>query len=279
MEINVIKNSGEIEPLDLKKIRNACLRSGASQIIVNNVIHEIQVFLYDGITTKEIYQRVRGLLRKYSVYSEIRFRLKEAMINMGPSGFPFESYFTKILKHYGYNTKSGIVLHGACIDHEIDIIAEDFRKEKYMIECKYHNAFGIYSGLKDILYTYARFLDLKDGYEKGMCEHLDNVWFVTNTKISNNAVKYGECKSIKLLGWAYPLNNGLEEIIKQKNLYPITVLEFIDKKTLNKFYKAGIILIKDLEIYSIKQLSEVTEISRNKLEEIIRIYKTLNNSN
>lgn len=280
MEINVIKNSGETEPLDLKKIRTACLRVGASEIDVEKIMQDIPVFLYDGITTKEIYQKVRGLLKKYSVYSEIRFRLKEDMMNMGPSGFPFENYFSQILKHYGYNTKTGIIVKGACIDHEIDIIAEDLEKEeRYLVECKYHNIFEIYSGLKEMLYTYARFLDLKDGFEKGVCERFDNVWFVTNTKISDDAIKYGECKGIKLLGWAYPHNNGLEDLVMRKNLYPITVLEFIDKKTLDKFFKAGIILIKDLDTFSVEKISEMTEISLDIIKEIISNYEILKHSN
>lgn len=190
MEINIIKNSGKTEPLDLQKIRIACKRAVASQIIVDNVMQEVSVFLYDGISTKEIYRKVRDLLKKYSIYSAARFRLKGAMVKMGPSGFPFEIYFNLILKHYGYKTKTNIFLKGVCANHEIDIIAEDSKKKKkYLVECKYHNTFGVYTGLKEILYTYARLLDLKDGYEKGICEYLDNTWLVTNTKISNEAIK------------------------------------------------------------------------------------------
>ncbi len=279
MEINIIKNSGKTEPLDLQKIRIACKRAGASQIIVDNVMQEISVFLYDGISTKEIYRKVRDLLKKYSIYSAARFRLKGAMVKMGPSGFPFEIYFNQILKHYGYKTKTNIFLKGVCANHEIDIIAEDSKKKKkYLVECKYHNTFGVYTGLKETLYTYARLLDLKDGYEKGICEYLDNTWLVTNTKISNEAIKYGECKNIKLLGWKYPNNKGLEKLIQQKNLYPITVLDFIDKKTLNKFFKTDIILIKDVDTYSTKKLSEITEISQNKIEEIKDNLTILKNS-
>lgn len=32
---------------------------------------------------------------------------------------------------------------------------------RYMIECKFHNV-PIYTGLKEVMYTYARFLDVKD---------------------------------------------------------------------------------------------------------------------
>lgn len=270
MEITVVKASGETEPLDLNKIRRSCERVGASPEVIEKVVQEISDLVYNGMTTKKIYIMVRNILKKYARYSEARFRLKEAMIKLGPSGFPFESYINEVLKEYGYSTRIRTMLKGVCANHEIDIIAQSQipSSEKYLVECKYHNAFGIYTGLKETLYTHARLLDLQDGYRKGVCELLNKAWLVTNTKISKEAVKYGECKDIKLLGWNHPQNNGLEQLIKEKDLYPVTVLDFVDQISLNKFSKSGIMLIKNLELLRTQDLAEITEISTNKLEQI-----------
>jgi hypothetical protein len=266
----VVKASGEMEPLDLNKVRRSCEQVEASPETIEKVIQAVSDFAYDGITTQKIYRKVRSVLKKYARYAEARFRLKEAMIKMGPSGFPFETYINEVLKNYGYSTRIRTILKGVCANHEIDIIAEESssKSEKYLVECKYHNAFGIYTGLKETLCTYARLLDLQEGYMKGVCENLDKAWLVTNTKISREAVKYGECKGIKLLGWNHPLDNGLEQLIQEKDLYPVTVLDFVDRDSLNKLSKTGIMLMKNLEILSIKKLSEITEISLNKLEQI-----------
>ena len=270
MSINVVKASGDIEPLDLNKVRRACMRTGASEVIAKKVLRDVQNSLFDGISTKKIYRTVCKLLKQYSYYSEARFRLKESMMNMGPSGFPFETYVNEILKNYGYKTTQNVVLKGVCANHEIDIVAEEnsSNSKRFLIECKYHNAFGIYTGLKQVLYTYARLLDLQEGYNKGICERIDGAWLVTNTKISREAVKYGECKGLNLLGWRYPPDKGLEWMIEQKNLFPVTVLGFIGKKSLEKFSKAGVMLVKDLESLNAKNLSEMTGISQSEIRVI-----------
>ncbi len=270
MSINVVKASGAIEPLDLLKVKRACLRTGATQDTAEQVMKDIQKSLYDGISTKEIYRKVCELLKKYSYYSEARYRLKESMVNMGPSGFPFETFVNEILKNYGYKTMQNVVLKGVCANHEIDIVAEDNSSspKRFLIECKYHNTFGIYTGLKEVLYTYARLLDLQEAYKKGICERIDGAWLVTNTKISREAVKYGECKGLNLLGWRYPPEKGLEWMIEQKNLFPITILGFIDKKSIEQFSKAGVMLVKVLESLNTKILSEMTGISQSEIKVI-----------
>ena len=58
-------------------------------------------------------------------------------------------------------------MKGKCASHEIDVIADKGDSLRYMIECKYHNSQGIYTGLKEALYTHARFLDLNNGYKLG----------------------------------------------------------------------------------------------------------------
>jgi len=238
--------------------------------IAEGIVRKVSKFAYDGITTAEIYRRVNQLLRREAYPSAARFRLKEAIMRMGPSGFPFETYVGEILKHHGYQTRTRVILKGACVNHEVDIIAEEPpTNTKHIIECKYHNVPGIYTGLKEALYTYARLLDLKEGHKRGLCERLDAAWLVTNTKISREAEVYGRCKGLRVMGWRHPPRKGLEKLIEEKSLYPITILESVDKDSLEKFSKAGLMLVKNLITLKPKTLSEKTNISRIKLTKIL----------
>ncbi len=276
MVIHVVKVSGEIEPLDINKVREACLRAGASQEAAELILNKLRQFVYEGISTKEIYGRVFKLLEKYAYPSAIKFGLKEAIMRMGPTGFPFETYISQILKQHGYRTRTNAIIRGSCVNHEIDIIVEEEShngNKRYMVECKYHNASGIYTGLKETLYTYARLLDLKEGSEKGLCEPFDGAWLITNTKISADALNYGICRDLRLIGWRYPPKKGLEKFIEEKNLYPITILKSIDKKSLQKFSRAGIMLLKDLEGMKLKDLSTKTQITQTKLTKILNDIK------
>jgi hypothetical protein len=103
-------------------------------------------------------------------------------MSLGPSGFPFEIYFAKILENYNYKTKVDNIIPGKIILHEVDIIAEK-NKKKYMIECKYHNEIGVHTKLHVAMYTYARFLDVKK---------YDIPWLVTNTKCVDVALDYAK---------------------------------------------------------------------------------------
>ncbi|MEM3736690.1 MAG: ATP cone domain-containing protein [Candidatus Bathyarchaeia archaeon] len=115
MVIRVVKASGKIEPLDLNKVREACLRAGAPLEAVEEIVERVSDFVYDGISTREIYRRIYHILEKYKYSSAVRFRLKDAIMRLGPSGFPFEVYIGEILRHYGYRTKIGVVLRGRAL--------------------------------------------------------------------------------------------------------------------------------------------------------------------
>ena len=90
-------------------------------------------------------------------------------MQLGPSGHPFEEYIGDILTAKGYDTKVSQILRGACITHEVDVIARTDSRH-IMIECKFHNAPGTKSDVQTALYTHARFMDIRRG-DKGNLEH------------------------------------------------------------------------------------------------------------
>jgi hypothetical protein len=168
------------------------------------------------------------------------------------------------LKEYDYEIKVHNILRGHCVSHEIDVIATKENKS-YMIECKYHNLPGIYTGIREALYTYARFLDLCQGYEKGFCQGFEQPWLVCNTKFSEDAIQYASCRGVKLVGWSYPIDNSLEMMIEKKKLYPITMIRSLDPDSLDKLASSWFVLAIDLIRNPIEQLNRTTKISAKKL--------------
>ena len=261
----VVKASGETEKFDPEKIKRTCLKAGASEDLANRIAREVEKKSHDGISTKEILHLALALLREEKPDVAARYDLKGSILRLGPAGFTFEHLIAEIFKELGYEAKVHSIIRGACVSHEVDVIVTK-DKNNYMIECKYHNIPGIYTGLREALYTYARFLDLNDGFKLGVCRKFNQPWLVCNTKFSEDAVQYSNCKNMRLIGWNYPENQGLEYLIEKDGLYPITMLRKLDADSQEKLASVGLVLAKDLIRIPIKELSEMTKITKNKLK-------------
>lgn len=187
----ILKSDGRSVPFNFDKVKSTCRRAGASNKLATHIARKISEKIYPGITTRQIYQMVLNALEfeNQDIVGH-RYRLKELIMQMGPAGFPFENYVSSILAACGFDVKSRrSKIQGTCVTHEIDIIATSDKVSKYMIECKFHNSSGIYTGIKEALYTHARFLDLKGQFDKEM--------LVCNTKVSDDAIIYGKCLAKK----------------------------------------------------------------------------------
>ncbi len=256
----VIKASGKKEEFNPEKILRTLLRAGASRSLANDIVSQVKTKIHDLITTREILDMALGLLKNKNPEIGARYDLKRAIMNLGPTGFPFEQFFAEILNHYGYKTKVGETVQGKITDHEVDVIAEKNSK-KYMIECKYHNSLGVYTNIRVALYVYARFLDLK--------EKFDQPWLSTNTKISTKAITYAKGVGMKITSWKYPKNESLQELIEKKKLYPITILKSVNNDIKTKLSKAGIMLAKNLFNYDLNELKKKTKLPENVLRKIL----------
>ncbi|WP_456474240.1 ATP cone domain-containing protein, partial [Candidatus Pyrohabitans sp.] len=260
----VLKASGKREKFNPKKLERTLYRAGATKDAVNAIITQVQREVYDGITTREVYNRVLELLDKHQPAVSPCYDLKQAIMRLGPAGFPFETYLSQILREYGYRTRLRTKLKGRCVTHEIDIIAEREEKGRVvrsLIEVKFHNTSGTYISLKEALYTYARFLDLNHTRN-----NFDEVWLSCNTRASPDAKAYARCMGVKLLCWGYPPKRSLEKLIDRKKLYPITALRNIDPGTVNAFSRAGYMLIKDLLVEDYSRLKTKTGLPSDKLK-------------
>lgn len=263
--IRIIKANGRKQKFNPEKIRKSLLRTGLNRSEANGIIYEVEGQIHDGMTTREVFKLVMKVLNTKQADIASRYDLKGSILRMGPAGFNFETYVAGILEEYGYDTELRSKLRGRCATHEIDIIAVDRKTgERSFIECKYHNSLGTYIDLKEALYTYARFLDLNDGGE-----HFDSVWMACNTRGSTQAIKYANCKDMRLLCWRYPKDVGLERLIEDKKLYPVTMLRSLDKSSLDQLSRAGYMLIKDLTTNDFNSLKKKTRLKTKKLQKIV----------
>jgi hypothetical protein len=152
----VIKSDGSSVPFNFGKVKSTCIRAGASNKLAAQVAQKISEKIYPGITTRQIYNMVLETLTIDNDSKVIghRYRLKESIMQMGPAGFPFENYVSAILEACGFEIKSHrSQVQGTCVPHEIDIVATSDASIRYLIECKFHNSPGIYTGIKEVLYT------------------------------------------------------------------------------------------------------------------------------
>lgn len=244
----IVKSSGDSEPFDEAKLRNSLLRAGAGDALVREVIAKLDDEWHEGMSTKSIYKRAFKLLKRLNRPTAARYTLKQALFDFGPSGFPFEDFFAEILKHQGFQVATRQILPGACIQHEVDVVAE---KEGTLVwvECKYHPQPGSVSNVKIPLYVHSRFRDLKQYREQGPANKRPQQmegWIATNTRFSEDAFEYGRCAGLHLVGWNHPPGNGLREMIDAAGLHPVTCLTTLTRQEKTTLLEHSIVLSKDL---------------------------------
>jgi hypothetical protein len=242
-KLTIIKASGEKVPFSEDKYRSSLHKSGASDAQINAILKELKPQFYTGISTHEIYNKTHELMQKKKMFfSGGRYRLRQAMLELGPTGFPFERFVARLMEAKGFKTLIDQTVDGKCIRHEIDIIATK-GNERLLVECKYHNWPGERCDIKTTLYVKARHDDIA-GHVRGSI--YDQCYLITNTKFSSDSINYATCIGMHLLGWAYPHGNGLERIIDELGLHPITCLSTLPKKIAHALAQQGIIVCHEL---------------------------------
>jgi Holliday junction resolvase len=220
------------------------------------------------MTSNDIYKKVLHAISQEKGLKALhqRYQLKESIMRMGPAGFTFENYVASILEYYDFQV-TGIrsKIKGKCASHEIDLIGMKSR-EKFLVECKYHSSHGIYTGLKESLYTHARFLDLQPKFSGEI--------IFCNTKISNNAKKYAKCIGQQVFSWRYPASNSLEKIIEKHNLYPITILN-LTQNELRIFSESNMMIAKDILRYDEKKIAKMTGISQKRIKNLQKLIEQI----
>ncbi len=271
-QVFIIKADGEREPFSDVKLRESLVRAGAPRDVVEKIVRHITGEIEEGMTTSHIYQHAFGLLHKLERPVAARYSLRRAMVGFGPSGFPFEKFLTELFRKKGFEALTGQIVRGTCVEHEMDVVAWNDNK-LIMVEAKFHNELGAKSDLKVALYVKARFDDLiNESFFYGKRRPLDEGWLITNTKFSTNAIRYGACSNLKMIGWNYPEKGNLQDLIEDSGLHPLTCLTSLSQNEKQFLLSKGLVLCK-----AVKQpgVLESVGMRRDKINSVLEEAKLL----
>lgn len=276
--IQIRKASGDLENFSSTKFVQSLRNAGADESLINQVLSDIQKWIVTGISTHKIYSRAFALLRKYrSNKIASQYKLKNAIMELGPTGFPFEKFIGKIFEGMGYQVQVGQIVQGRCVTHEVDVLGTK-EKLQCFVECKYGLSSDKNVNVKVSLYIRSRVNDIID-QRRTMEEYRDfnfEGWVVTNNRFTSDAIDYGTCSGLKLLSWDYPAGNSLRELIDRERIYPLTVLTQLTKAQKQILIEKGIVTCRelaenpdflsclDLTTLKVKKvLSEIEDLIRN----------------
>lgn len=234
------KTTGELEPYDATKLRASLQRAGASEEDQRRVEAEVLAQLRPGMTTRRLYQIAFRALRRAPRATAARYSLQRAILELGPSGYPFEQFLGELLRHEGWQAKVGVRLQGRHVEHEVDL---DARRDgrRMLAECKFRLDPNGRVDVKTALYVYGRAQDLK-GSGGGYSEF----WLVTNGRFTSDALQFGEGMGLYMLGWSHPSGKSLRERIDRAGLHPVTCLTHLRKKEKQALLRAGTVVVADL---------------------------------
>lgn len=267
--MKIIKQSGERVNFEPEKLRSSLLKSGASDAVVDLILKKVSNEIYEGISTKNIYKKAFGLLKKDANSFAARYNLRSAIQMLGPAGFHFEKYIARIFESEKYETKINLTLQGKCVSHEVDILIKKNERIE-MVECKFHMSREAASDVKIPMYILSRYNDL-NVKEYEIYSHKDVIsgcWVVTNNRFTTDAIDFANCSGIKLLSWDYPYDNNLETKNLRDCLYPVTCLTTLSSAEKDKLLSAGLILAKDLMVSP--EVLEQIKISSKRMINVLR---------
>ncbi len=267
--MKVVKHCGDIVDFDPIKLKASLLKSGANKLVVETILETIKKELYEGISTKQIYKRAFGLLKKAANSHAARYNIKEAIRLLGPDGFFFEKYIARLFASEHYQTKTNLILQGKCVTHEIDVLA---KKDQIisMIECKFHMGKDTNSDVKVPMYILSRFNDLKEKRHTifSVNEIISKCWIVTNNRFTSDAITFAKCSELNLLSWNYPENNNLSTKNAENFLYPVTCLTTLTLVEKDRLLILDVILVK--ELINNSECLEKLGLSSNRIKNVLK---------
>ncbi len=268
--MRVKKFSGELVPFDKSSLMQSLSKSGASSQEVDRVFEGIEVFLYDKITTKQLYKLAFNELKKIRKSYAARYSLKKALRDLGPEGHNFEVWVTRIFEEAGCQATYAKTLQGKAVTHEIDLIA--IQNGTLMLgECKFRNDVDAKITVTTPMYFLSRFNDLKDNEFEFFGQTLKPTkgWLITNAYLTSDAINFADYYGINLISWDYPQQSSIKTRVDSGGLYPITCLTGLSKTQKQLLLKQKIILVKDMisKKDTVFTLINLTHVQKRKLLE------------
>jgi hypothetical protein len=244
---SIIKADGSNEIFDPMRLTISLQRSGVGEYTAEQITKTITNTIAPGTSSKEIYTRAFSLLRKEARPIAARYALRRALLELGPSGHPFEDFISHLYRKEGWQVETRKILRGKCVAHEVDFFAQHPEQGVYLAaELKYHNDPAYKTDLKVALYVKSRFEDIfsRDVAERG--RQIDRGILVTNTKFTSEAIAYAECAGVELLGWGYPADDTLFMRMSRAKIYPITALTGLTRAEKRLLIGQGTIAVDEI---------------------------------
>jgi len=274
MNVFVTKAGGKRQLFDRQKVIKTCLVMGATEEVAKEIADRIGLKVYDGIETRKILQMILRLLSKYRPGVNHLFCLRKSLSLLDPKP-DFERFIQILLSEHGYKVTPNLIMKGRCVEHEVDAIARK-NGSIYLVEVKHHYNFHTYTGLDESRIAWAVLEDVNEGFELGINNlKIDKAMIVCNTKFSDQAKTYAMCKGIVQIGWSSPPDHGLQTLIEEKKLYPITCIEGLKTSVRRELSNAGIILLRQLIEKSPAAFEKETGVKEEILKPIIENAKQL----
>ncbi len=265
----VKKFSGELVPFDKSSLIHSLSKSGASEQEVDKVFSGIESQLYNEITTRKLYQLAFNELKKVRKSYAARYSLKKALRDLGPEGYNFELWVTRLFEESGCKATHSKTLQGNAVTHEIDIVA--LENGKLMLgECKFRNDVDAKIPVTTPMYFLSRFNDLKPQEFDFFGQKLNpsKGWLITNAYLTLDAISFADYYGIALISWNYPENSNIKTRVDSGGLYPITCLTTLNKLQKEVLLKEKIILVKDLISEKEKAIS-IIKLSPNQKKKLL----------
>jgi hypothetical protein len=241
--MDIQKSSGAFVLYDAEKLKSSLMRAGASQEQALDIIRRITPALHHNMRSKEVFRLAFAQLKKVSRPIATRYNLKKAISELGPSGFPFEQLIARIFQQKGYLVRTGAFFDGRCVTHEVDVVAKK-NGETLLMECKFHHTAGVVTNIKTPLYIHARYHDIKLKWPES--EAAPHALIATNTRFSEDSIKYSLCAGIQLLSWDFPQGNAIREMIDHFSLYPLTCLNSLTVREKGMLLDKKLVLVREL---------------------------------
>ena len=246
--MQVKKYSGELVPFDEEKLRFSLKKTGANENVIQKIISRVKEDLTEGKSTKQIYSEAFKILKRLSRASAARYHLKQSIMQLGPSGFPFEKYIAEIFKYQDYKVKTNLTFNGKCVTHEVDVLAEKDNRV-FITECKFHNRQGVKSDVKVAMYFKSRVIDIAKGNQHLPAFKEKEIvgMLATNTRFTSDAIAFCKCEDIAMISWDYPRHGSLKDRIEISGLYPVTCITSLKRREKQILLDEGVVLGKTLK--------------------------------
>ncbi len=240
----IIKADGTQEAFDSARLAASLRRAGAGAHAAERIAQTIADTIVPGTASHEVYARAFALMRKESRPVAARYALRRALLDLGPTGHPFEDFLSHLFRMLGWEVETRKMIKGKCVTHEVDFYASHPKQNTYLAaELKYHNDPNYKTDLKVALYVKSRFDDIFNCDPMVRACPIDRGLLVTNTKFTSEAIAYAECAGVELLGWGYPADNSLFNMMAAAKVYPITSLTQLSRTEKRLLIDSGTIAV------------------------------------